>query len=344
VAVKVLKENAEVEEFKKEFFIISSIHSPYVVKFYGASVHPQLAMVMEFCSRGSLYDVMLDEKLAFDWNLALRFAQQTAKAIQCLHHWNPPILHRDLKSLNLLVTEKLEVKLADFGLSRFQTDSNVETLMKVVGTVAYAAPEVFVGTGGYTDKCDVYSVGMVTWELLARTLTAKYQRPYSEYKHLSFDFQIIPRVCGENLRPTLAAEVPEVLSSFIRDSWNPEDVKRPNSDEMVARLEAVSADFEQNQSKWNALLPAAVQTLLVNNNGKELHPVCAQSEEVLELNEARPAAPEKTEPVVRGRKFTQAHPAAPDATNAGSKDSKTSDKDSKSQFVVGSHRMSLNVY
>ncbi len=103
------------------------------------------------------------------------------------------------------VNDKFEVLLGDFGLSRFTTDSNVDTLMKVVGTVAYSAPEVFTGAinvGGfnYTTKCDVYSIAMILWEIMMRTMSGKYQRPYSEYKQLTFDFQILTQASEKKLR------------------------------------------------------------------------------------------------------------------------------------------------
>jgi len=95
---------------------------------------------MEFCSRGSLYHVLQSDKYDIGWDKTFRFALETVKGIECLHTWDPPIVHRDLKSLNLLVNEKWEVKVCDFGLSRFNTGSNLETLVKMRGTFAYCAP------------------------------------------------------------------------------------------------------------------------------------------------------------------------------------------------------------
>jgi serine/threonine protein kinase len=61
-------------------------------------------MVMEFCSRGSLYDILKDENYAFDWPKVLKIATEAVKGVSCLHSWKPQIVHRDLKSLNLLVS------------------------------------------------------------------------------------------------------------------------------------------------------------------------------------------------------------------------------------------------
>lgn len=80
------------------------------------------------------------------------------QGIECLHNWEPPVVHRDLKSLNLLVNEKWEVKVCDFGLSRFNTGSNLETLVKMRGTFAYCSPEVYFGEQ-FSTKSDVYRYG-----------------------------------------------------------------------------------------------------------------------------------------------------------------------------------------
>jgi serine/threonine protein kinase len=83
---------------------------------------------------------MNDENADFSWSLLFDMGIEMCLALECLHSWKPPVVHRDLKSLNLLVTQDDRLKLGDFGLARFQTDSSLDTLMKVCGTVAFAAP------------------------------------------------------------------------------------------------------------------------------------------------------------------------------------------------------------
>ncbi len=137
VAIKVLKSQntaKEIEEFKKEFEILWAIRSPHVVHLFGACIQKnKLIMVMEFCNRGSLYDVLRDETMAFDWERFFQFAIEIVSGIKDLHVHK--VLHRDLKTLNLLVTEDWQVKVCDFGLSRFDTSSNLATLNKGRGTL-----------------------------------------------------------------------------------------------------------------------------------------------------------------------------------------------------------------
>jgi serine/threonine protein kinase len=105
------------------------------------------------------------------------------------------VLHRDLKSPNLLVDSNWTVKLCDFGLSRFANDGASATLQKVRGTYTHSPPEVFHGQS-YTPKSDIYSLGVIFWELVNRCLKGRYEAPFSEYAKLKFDFQILLQASG----------------------------------------------------------------------------------------------------------------------------------------------------
>merc|ERR1711871_1484218 len=170
---------------------MSSLRSPHVVFFYGACIQPSLCMVLEFCHRGSLYDVLVDPKEDISWRRLFRGAIDTMKGLTCLHYWKPVIVHRDLKTLNLLVDENYLVKVSDFGLSRFSgaevPDKNQETLGKLRGTYAYCAPEVYFGQL-YSPAADIFSMGVILWEMAYRCIMREYQQPYSEYKNIVFDF------------------------------------------------------------------------------------------------------------------------------------------------------------
>ncbi len=112
VAVKVLKESldpTQMADFTKEFQIYADLRSPHVVLFFGACLRPELCMVFEFCSRGTLFDV-LNSVEELDWPRVLKLSQDIAKALNTLHSWVPPIVHRDMKSLNLLVDSNWTIK------------------------------------------------------------------------------------------------------------------------------------------------------------------------------------------------------------------------------------------
>jgi ankyrin repeat protein len=103
----------------------------------GIAVHN--CMVMEIATRKSLFHVLNRDGLAIGWPQALEWGAQAAGGTACLHQHN--IVHRDLKSLNLLVTQDWVIKVADFGLARFNNEGNLETLAKMRGTMAYCVPE-----------------------------------------------------------------------------------------------------------------------------------------------------------------------------------------------------------
>jgi len=154
-----------------------------------------------------------------------------------------------LKSLNLLVNEKWEVKVCDFGLSRFNTDSNLKTLVQMRGTFAYCAPEVYFGEQ-FSTKSDVYSIGMVFWELVARCLLGRYERPFAEFKNLHFDFQIIIQTAKKGLRPTIPETCPEGWKQLIKDCFDHSTEKRPSCGEILTRLEDLKKEWEDNQEAW----------------------------------------------------------------------------------------------
>eukprot|EP01113_Clastostelium_recurvatum_P011680 TRINITY_DN1597_c0_g1_i1.p1 TRINITY_DN1597_c0_g1~~TRINITY_DN1597_c0_g1_i1.p1 ORF type:complete len:688 (-),score=192.59 TRINITY_DN1597_c0_g1_i1:164-2140(-) len=259
VAVKVLKsmtETKEIEEFKKEFHIMSAIRSPHVVYFYGAVLEPKLCMVMEYCSKGSLFHVINDPNITMGWDRFFQFAIQTVEGINVLHSWDPQIVHRDLKSLNLLVNDRWEVKVCDFGLSRFNTASNLESLVKMRGTFAYCAPEVYFGEQ-FSTKSDIYSIGMILWELLVRTMTGRYERPFAEFKNLHFDFQIIIQTAKKGLRPTIPSSTPVALSDLIKECFDHNTATRPACPEIIARLRTLEKDWRAHPEVWEKAKVAA---------------------------------------------------------------------------------------
>jgi hypothetical protein len=256
VAVKVLKAittQSQLEEFKKEFQIMCAIRSPYMVTFYGAALEPKLCMVMEFCSRDSLYHVMnRTNPRPYDigWDKFFKFALQMTRGIECLHNWTPSIVHRDFKSLNLLVNEAWDCKVADFGLSRFNTAENLETLSRIRGTFAYCAPEVATGTGvPYTAKSDVYSIGIVLWELATRVVTGEYQRPFSEYPNIKMDFQIMLN-SKEGVRPTLSMQTPQSLRELYQNCVAQSPSDRPTCTQLVQILINIEQDYLAHPQVW----------------------------------------------------------------------------------------------
>jgi len=175
--------------------------------------------------------------------------------VDCLHSNEPQVLHRDFKSLNLMVNEQFHVKVGDFGLSRFNTETSKETLSKMRGTFAYCAPEVYFGEA-FSTKSDVFSIAVVLWELVARCIKREYVRPFSEHKNLQFDFQIIIQTAKKGLRLVIPPSCPQGIVNLITESWAHEGDTRPSCKELLERLGSLQSDYENAKEDWNKLIEA----------------------------------------------------------------------------------------
>ena len=255
VAIKKLKgrlDEKTATEFRKELRVLKAVHGPHVVECYGVCYeHDRLSYVMEYCARGTLVHVMLDPCVALAWPNALDLFAQAVRGIHFLHCGGAnAVIHRDLKSQNLLVTRDFCVKVGDFGLSRYNTVSNGTTLSTLCGTMSHCAPEVFAGER-FTTKSDVYSLGVVLWELAERVATGTYTAPYKEYPFITLDIQIIVMASQKHLRPTIHPDVPGPVAALIRRCWDPDPGARPSTAQILDAL----APLPQQRPTETPLLP-----------------------------------------------------------------------------------------
>jgi len=216
----------------------------------------ELCMVMEFCARGSLYDVLQDDSVEMGWQRSFQMLEEIVTGLQALHNHTPCVMHRDLKTLNVLVTQDFHCRLADFGLSRFDTASNLKTLAKCAGTYAYTAPESMdSATFRYTVRSDVYSVAIMMWEFAHRCVTGCYKRPYYEMS-VTVEFTFLLQAANKNRRPKIPDNVPPTFLKLITDTWHKDPNQRPDSNQLLERLQAIHKEYEQNKEKWDALSTA----------------------------------------------------------------------------------------
>jgi len=156
-------------EFKTEIELLSRVHHKNLVALVGFCFEKgEKMLVYEFVSNGTLSEALYGMKgMQLDWSRRLKIALDSARGLAYLHdHANPPIIHRDVKSTNILLDEKMTAKVADFGLSLLVSDSEEGQLCtNVKGTLGYLDPEYYM-TQQLTAKSDVYSFGVVLLELI----------------------------------------------------------------------------------------------------------------------------------------------------------------------------------
>ena len=134
---------------------------PNILLYIGGCISgPEYFIVTEYCENGNLFELLHGPRpIVLNVKEKLHLALEIAKGVNYLHSFNPPILHRDLKSLNILLNKNFQIKIADFGWARLR---NIH-MTRLRGTFQWMAPEVIL-KDNYTEKADVYSFGIILWE------------------------------------------------------------------------------------------------------------------------------------------------------------------------------------
>ncbi|BCS82726.1 putative serine/threonine-protein kinase [Cotonvirus japonicus] len=243
VAVKTITaENISKEmerNFKEEVRITTSLRHPNVVLFMAASTKsPKMCIVMEYMSLGSLYELLDNELIPeIPFMLKIKMAYQASKGMHFLH--SSGIVHRDLKSLNLLLDSKWNVKVSDFGLTKFKTDLENKKKIhdQIIGTIHWTAPEILNDMPEIDySLSDIYSFGIILWELATR------QHPYPGMTSAAIAVAVI----RDGLRPPISSEVENSITpdykDLIHNCWNYDPAMRPTFLEIMTRLSSMAGD------------------------------------------------------------------------------------------------------
>ncbi|KAK6153307.1 hypothetical protein DH2020_012946 [Rehmannia glutinosa] len=264
VAVKLLdwgeeghRTEAEVQSlraaFTQEVVVWHKLDHPNVTKFIGATMGSAelniqtenghigmpsniCCVVVEYLPGGALKNYLIKnrrKKLAF--KVVVQMALDLARGLSYLH--SQKIVHRDVKTENMLLDKTRTVKIADFGVARVEA-SNPNDMTGETGTLGYMAPEVLNGNP-YNRKCDVYSFGICLWEIYCCDM------PYPD---LSFS-EVTSAVVRQNLRPEIPRCCPSALANVMKRCWDANPDKRPEMDEVVTMLEAIDT------SKGGGMIP-----------------------------------------------------------------------------------------
>ncbi|KAH9557357.1 hypothetical protein CY35_07G081500 [Sphagnum magellanicum] len=226
VAIKVMLEQdlnfENTQDFCNEISILSRLRHPNVILFLGACTKPpHLSMVTEYMHIGSLYRLIhfSGQGKGLSWRRRLKMLRDICRGMMCVQRMK--IIHRDLKSANCLVDKHWSVKICDFGLSTIVMDSAVCN-PTAVGTPEWTAPEL-LRNELVTDKCDVFSFGVIIWEL------ATLKRPWEGVKPM----EVADAVAHHGAR----LEIPGgLIGTLIADCWQEVPAARPSYEEILTRL------------------------------------------------------------------------------------------------------------
>ncbi|OIW11684.1 hypothetical protein TanjilG_12203 [Lupinus angustifolius] len=222
-------------EFWREADILSKLHHPNVVAFYGVVQNGPggtMATVTEFMVDGSLRHVLLRKDRYLDRRKRLIIAMDAAFGMEYLHSKN--IVHFDLKCDNLLVNLKDPLrpicKVGDFGLSKIKRNTLVSGGVR--GTLPWMAPELLNGSSNkVSEKVDVFSFGIVLWEILTD------EEPYANMHYGA----IIGGIVNNTLRPTIPSYCDQEWRTLMEECWAPNPSARPSFTEIASRLRVMSA-------------------------------------------------------------------------------------------------------
>jgi serine/threonine protein kinase len=214
IAIKELRANKMPEsilsEFKNEAFIMAKYRHPNIVQLYGVCLTQPYSMIMEFLVNGNLFYYLHDDKV-LEWQRKYKIAKDVAAGLSFLHKRN--VIHSDIKSLNVFLDQELNAKIGDYGLAKIKTYSANTTaavgIEENVGTKLWMAPELFKRGVACSSASDVYSYGILLWEI------ASHKMPFEDAKSI----QIAQKWIEEGEKEIIPRDCPTSFSEIINLCW-----------------------------------------------------------------------------------------------------------------------------
>jgi len=196
---KLLESSRDIQRLKKEIKILKKLRHKNIIQLYDIMESKRnLYFVMEYCKNGELFDYIVSKKRLKEQE-ACRFFQQIINGVEYLH--NQGIIHRDLKPENLLLDDKYQIKISDFGLSTFFSKNNY--LQTACGTPSYAPPEMLEGHEYNGEATDVWSCGIILYAMLCGTLPFSESQEEIIVKKIKIHDYVIPNYLSKDAKDLL---------------------------------------------------------------------------------------------------------------------------------------------
>ncbi|RIA80459.1 kinase-like domain-containing protein [Glomus cerebriforme] len=222
---------ADIKETKHEINVLKQLRHENIIQFIGVSTNSKhLCIITELCEHGDMFDYMRKVPRP-SFTQEVMFMHDIALGITYLHTRRPSIIHRDLKSMNILISSNLRAKINDFGLARIRPKANA-SMHTQCGTPNWQAPEFWTPNPSYTEKVDVYAAGLIFWEILT---WGEAGYPYQNYS----EHQLYEAVRDKNVRPpidNLRKNYPTTLLELVQDMWQKNPKERPSMSYVVDSL------------------------------------------------------------------------------------------------------------
>ncbi|XP_039157532.1 putative wall-associated receptor kinase-like 16 [Eucalyptus grandis] len=244
-----LIDQSQIENFINEVIVLSQINNRNVVKLLGCCLETEVPLlVYEFVNNGTLFDHIHNPNKSskLSWEMRLRIASETAGVLSYLHSTaSTPIIHRDVKSANILLDYNYTAKVSDFGASRLVPLDQKQLSTMVQGTLGYLDPEYF-HTSQLTEKSDVYSFGVVLVELLTGKKAFSFDRPEEQWSLATYFlsslkndkmFQIVEEVIANEGNNEQVKEVANLAKRCLKLKGK----ERPTMKEVAMELEGLRA-------------------------------------------------------------------------------------------------------
>ncbi|CAG8559294.1 15827_t:CDS:2 [Racocetra fulgida] len=229
IVLKVLRDSRNIDhKFLNEFRIHHQCLGKCAIPFYGLTLYPKTldyAMIMKRAVHGDLCNYIHTHKFQLSWAERIKILVNITKALEHLHSLD--LIHHDFHCKNILVDEDDKIFICDFGLSRA---INLQT-----GVLPYIAPEVLRGKQ-YTKKSDIYSLGIIIWELTSFT------RPFNKEFH---DVNLALKIVMGG-RPEITNDTPKPYKVVMEKCWDNDPLKRPETSELLQIFNDMPNDLRQN--------------------------------------------------------------------------------------------------